>query len=83
MARSGGLTGKLWLAASKLHQFCLGAAVLGGGVNTFFGRLRGGMVWWKQRRLRSQTPMGLWGEFLSLGVFICQMGTIMLPPGAG
>lgn len=55
MARSGGLTGKLWLAASKLYQFCLGAATLGGGGNTFSGRLRGGMVWWKQRGLRSQT----------------------------
>ena len=44
MARSGGLTGKLWLAASKLHQFCSGAAAVGGGGNTFSGRLRGGMV---------------------------------------
>ena len=61
MARSWGLTGKLWLAASKLHQFCLGLAALGGGGNTFFGRLRGGMVWWKQRGLRSQTPW-LYGE---------------------
>ena len=54
VARSGGLTGKLWLAASKLHQFCLGAAALGGGGNTFSGRLRGGMVWWKQRGLQTR-----------------------------